>query len=148
MKKTFLKKSKKFAPYFIAMVLLSYLSCLAVYQASFLPNGYGISAQQKNELTIQAFTIIGKKDMVQTFTFSKQDEWKMEEIKYEIQRQKEALWLLFTTISISTTLIVMRVRNGKGIWKAIFQSNLIFAILFPLIPLVSAWQRIQSLISL
>ncbi|MFF2752987.1 hypothetical protein ACFVR1_04405 [Psychrobacillus sp. NPDC058041] len=146
MKKTFRKKLKAFIPYFFVIIAFCCLSYLLVYQASFLPNGYEIMSGQKNELTITSFSLIGKEKTIQTIEFSKQDEWKLEEIEGAVKRQKDALLLLYTALGVSFTLIIMRVRTGMHVRKAISQSNLIFAILIPLVPLVSAWHRIQSLI--
>lgn len=101
---------------------------------------------QTNELTIKSFSLIGKEKTNQTITFSKQEVWKLEEIENAVKRQKAALWLLFTALGVSFTLIIMRVRNGVHIRKAISQSNLIFSLLIPLVPLMSAWHRIQDLI--
>ncbi|WP_391209531.1 hypothetical protein [Psychrobacillus sp. L4] len=147
MKITFTNKLKAFIPYFFVMIALCCLSYLLVYKAAFLPNGYEIKSGQKNELTITSFSLIGKEKTIQTIDYSKQDEWKLEEIEVAVKMQKDASWLLYTALGISFTLIIMRVRNGMHVRKAISQSNLIFAILIPLVPLVSAWNRIQSLIA-
>lgn len=129
------------------MIILCSLSYFLVYQVSFLPNGYEIVSASKNELTIKSYDLYGAEKSIQTVSLSKQDEWKSEAIEYQIKRQKEFLPLLFSTISISTTLIVMYMRDGMRMWRAIFQSNLIFAILLPLIPLIDAWKAIQLYIS-
>ncbi|QFF99124.1 hypothetical protein PB01_09945 [Psychrobacillus glaciei] len=145
--KTFTRKLKAFVPYFFVMIVLGSLSYILVYQASFLPNGYKIISQQNNELTIKLFNLIGKEKSIQTISLGKDDAWKVEQIEYDVKRQNDSLWMIFSFVSISATLIVMYVRNGMRVWKAIFQSNLIFAILIPLVSLKSAWHSIQSLIS-
>ncbi|WP_144510088.1 hypothetical protein [Bacillus sp. FJAT-22090] len=145
--KTFIKRLKAFGPYFFIMVILCCLSYFLVYQVSLLPNSYEIVSASKNELTIKSYNLYGAERNIQTVSWSKQDEWKSEAIEYQIKRQKEFLSLLFSTIGISTTLIVMHMRNRMRMWKAIFRSNLIFAILLPLIPLIDAWKAIQLYIS-
>lgn len=123
-------------------------SYLLVYKASFLPNGYEIMSMQNKELTVKSYNLIGKQQNIQTIPFGKDEAWKVEEIEYGIKRQNDFLWMIFSTVSISITLIVKYIRDGMHVWKAIFKSNLIFSILLPLIPLISAWTTIQSLIAL
>lgn len=146
-KKTFIQKIKAFVPYFFVMLTFVFLSYLLVYNTSFSPNGYEIVSASNNELTIKSFNLFGAEKSIQTILLSREYEWKVEAIEYQIKRQKDFLWLLFSMISISTTLIVMYMRNGMRMWKAIFRSNLIFGILLPLISLVYVWKAIQLYIS-
>lgn len=147
MKKTFTQKIKAFVPYFFVMFTFVFLSYLLAYSASFSPNGYEIISASNNEITIKSLNLIGVEKSIQTISFSNEYEWKVEAIEYQIERQKDFLCLLFSMISISTTLIVMFMRNGMRMWKAIFRSNLIFCILLPLTSLINAWQAIQIYIS-
>ncbi|WP_282244621.1 hypothetical protein [Psychrobacillus sp. NEAU-3TGS] len=146
-KKTFTQKIKAFVPYFFVMLTLVCLSYLLVYNSSYSPNGYEIVSASNNEITIKSFNLIGTEKSIQTISLSKEYEWKVEAIEYQIERQKDFLCLLFSMVSISTTLMVMYMRNGTGMWKAIFRSNLIFCILLPLTSLIFVWDAIQSYIS-
>ncbi|MFJ7973522.1 hypothetical protein [Psychrobacillus sp. NPDC096389] len=146
-KKTFTQKIKSFVPYFFVMLTLVCLSYLLVYNTSYSPNGYEIVSASNNEITIKSFNLIGVEKSIQTISFSSEYEWKVEAIEHQIDRQKDFLCLLFSMVSISTTLFVMYIRNGTAMWKAIFRSNLIFCILLPLTSLIFVWDAIQSYIS-
>ena len=129
------------------IIIVGCLSYLAVYKVSFLPNGYDIVSQQKDSVTVKSFNIIGgEKDFV-TLSFSENDLWKIEEINYEVKRQKDFFWFLFTASSFSILLLVLKLRKGEKFWRAVWGSRVVFAILFPLFIIVNSLNRIQDLIS-
>ncbi|MEK5038674.1 hypothetical protein [Sporosarcina sp. FSL K6-3457] len=80
-----LKKASAFILFIIIVISVSYL---AVYKASFLPNGYDIVSQQKDRVTVQSFNLIGMEKDTTTVVFSEDDVWKMEYIRDQIERQK------------------------------------------------------------
>ncbi|TQR19411.1 hypothetical protein [Psychrobacillus vulpis] len=120
MKKKLSIKIKKLLSYLFIMTILCCLSYILVYQASFLPNGYEIVKKQNDGLTIKSFNLIGKEKSIHTILFREEETWRVDDITYQVKRHKESLWLLFSTVSISSTLIVMHIRNGVKIWRAIF----------------------------
>ena len=129
------------------IILVGYLSYLAVYKVSFLPNGYDIVSQQKDSVTVKSFNIIGgEKDFI-TLSFSENHLWKIKEINYEVKRQKDFFWFLFTASSFSILLLILKLRKGEKFWHAVWGSRIVFAILFPLFIIVNSLNRIQDLIS-
>jgi hypothetical protein len=137
------KSHLKFLFFLIIIVGISYL---LVYKASFLPSGYDLISHQKDSISIKLFDVLGFEKGNSTVSFSEKDIWKIDDITYEINRQKEFLWLFFSFISISIFLLVTKLRKGMKFWKAILESNIIVA-LMPLYTIISSLNRIQNLIS-
>ena len=103
-------KIRKLLAFTLFIIIVGSLSYLAVYKLSFLPNGYDIVLQQKDSITVKSFNIIaGEKDTV-TLSFSENTLWKIEEINYEVKRQKDFLWFLFTASSFSIFMLVLKLR--------------------------------------
>lgn len=142
-----MSKVKKFIAFILIASFLFYGSYLIVYKASILPNGYDIEEVKEDFVSLKSFNLLGiEKDRI-THSFSENETWKIDGIKYEVNRQKEFLWLLYSFVTISTFLLLYKVRNGFKLWKAVLESNIIFAILFPLFPVINSVNRIQNLLS-
>ncbi|HJF31616.1 MAG TPA: hypothetical protein K8V56_07540, partial [Sporosarcina psychrophila] len=123
------------------------VSYLLVYEVSFLPNGYDIEAVQKDNVSLKSFNFLGvEKDKI-TLSFSGNDIWVIDEIKKAVKKQKGELFLLFSAVTVSIFLLSYKVRNGLKLWKAILESNIIFAVLFPLLLVMNSLNRIFDLIS-
>ncbi|MFJ7933816.1 hypothetical protein [Sporosarcina sp. NPDC096371] len=129
------------------IVVVGSVSYFAVHKASFLPNGYDIVSQQKDSVTVKSFNLIGMEKDTTTVVFSEDDAWKINYMSDQIKRQKEFLWLLFTTSSFCILLLVRKLRVGKKWWRAIWESNLIMTISIPLIIINNSLTTIQSLIA-
>lgn len=137
---------KKVSALILFIIIVSSMSYLVVYKASFLPSGYDIVSQQKDRVTVQSFNVIGMEKDTTTVVFSEDDVWKIEYLSDQIARQKGFLWLLFTTSSISTLILVIKLREGKKWWSAIWDSSLIFTIIIPLFSINGALTTVQVLI--
>ena len=137
---------KKYSAFIVIACLLVFVSYQLVYTASFLPNGFDIEVTQNDRVNVKVLNLIGVEKEVKTITFSEKDIWKMDEIIYAIDRQKESLVLLFSFVSISGFLLLYKLIQRTKLWKAVLQSNIIFSVLFPLIPLISNVNRIKDLI--
>lgn len=137
---------KKVSVFILFLIIVSSVSYLAVYKASFLPNGYDIVSQQQDRVTVQSFNVIGMEKDTTTVVFSEDDVWKIEYMSDEIKKLKGFLWFLFTASSISILMLIIKLRGGKHWWYAIWESNLIIAILLPLLYIKTALTTIQRLI--
>ena len=147
MNNNIMTKVKKFLAFlFIASILVG-VSYLIVYKVSFLPNGYEIEAKQKDSVSLKSFNLLGNEKEIITQSFSGDDTWYIDEIDFEVKRQKIFLWLLFSSITISTFLLIYKLRNGLKLWKAIFESNF-FAALIPLTTVIFSLHRIQMILDL
>ena len=120
---------------------------LLVYKVSFLPNGYDLISQQKDSISIKSFNVLGVEEGISTILFSEKDIWKINDIAYVVNRQKEFLWLFFSAVSISIYLLVSKLRKGMKSWKAFIESNIVLAVLLPLYIIINSKNRIQDLIS-
>ncbi|MBS4172805.1 hypothetical protein [Bacillus sp. FJAT-49736] len=140
------KVKKLLAFLFIASILVG-VSYLIVFKVSFLPNGYEIEAKQKDSVSLISFNLLGNEKEIITQSFSENDAWKIDYIEYEVNRQKDSLWMLFSFVTISIVLFVYKVRNGLKLWKAILESHIIFSALLPLPQLINSLNRIFDLIS-
>lgn len=130
--------------FFLIVVSVTYL---LVYKVSFLPNGYDLVSQQKDSISIKSFNVLGIEEGRSTISFSEKDVWKINDIAYEVNRQKEFLWLLFSAVSISIYLHISKLRKGMKIPYAILGSNIVIAVLLPLYIIINSINRIQNLIS-
>ncbi|KAA0965697.1 hypothetical protein FQ087_05270 [Sporosarcina sp. ANT_H38] len=138
---------RKVLAFTLFIVFVGCFSYLAVYKLSLLPNGYEIVSQEKEKVTIKSFNITGwEKDTI-ILSLSKNDLWKIEELNYAVKRQKESLWFLFTASSFSIFILILKLREGKKFWHAIWESRIVFATLFPLFIVVNSLSRIHDLIS-
>lgn len=140
-------RMKKLAALAIFIVIAGLVSYIAVYKASFLPNGYDIVSQQKDRVTVKSFNLIGMEKDTKTVVFSADDVWKIELLGNEIVRQKVFLWLLFTASSISILAFFIKLRGGKKWWRAIWESNLIVAIPLPIFYINNSLTIIQGVIA-
>jgi hypothetical protein len=143
----FRTKFKKFLAFLLIASILACVSYLIVYKVSFLPNGYDIEAVQKDNVSLKSFNLLGIEKDIVTLSFSGNDTWKIDEIKYQVKRQKEFFWLLFSFFTISLFLLVYKVRNGTKLWKTILESNIIISVLMPLLPLINTLSYIHNLTS-
>ncbi|MEH7299934.1 hypothetical protein [Neobacillus drentensis] len=142
----FRTKFKKILAFLLIASILACISYLIVYKVSFLPNGYDIEAVQKENVSLKSFNLLGiEKDTI-NLSFSGNDTWKIDEIEYQVNRQKESFWLLFSFVTISLFLLVYKIRNGLKLWKAILESN-ILSVLLPLLLLINTLNYINELIS-
>jgi hypothetical protein len=139
-------KFNKFLAFLFIAGILSCFSYLIVYKVSFLPNGYDIEAVQKDNVSLKSFNMLGIEKDIITLSFSGNEAWKIDEIEYQVKRQKESFWILFSFVTLSLFLLVYKVRNGMKLWKAILESN-IFSVLIPLLPLINTLNYIYDLIS-
>lgn len=139
-------KLKKVFAIIIFIIIVITVSYFTVYKASFLPNGYDIVSQQKDRVTVRSFNLIGVEKDTTTVVFSEDDVWKIEYISDQVERQKSFLWLLFTASCISILMLIIKLREGKKWWRAIWESNLIIAIFIPLYSIDSSLTTVQVLI--
>ncbi|WP_138420856.1 hypothetical protein [Aquibacillus sediminis] len=144
MNDTFMAKVKKFLAFLLIAGILTGISYLIVYKVSFLPNGYNIVEVKSDSISLKSFNVVGMEKNIIDVNFSEKDTWKIEAIKDEVKRQKEFLWLLFSLLSVSIFLLVYKVRNGMKLWKAIIDSNIIFAVLIPLVPIIKSLERVNN----
>lgn len=147
MNNNFMRKVKNFLAFLLIASILTFGSYLIVYKVSFLPNGYDIEKVQKDNVSLKSFNLLGIEKNVKTLSFSGDDTWYINEIDFEVKRQKTFLWLLFSSITISTFLLIYKLRNGLKLWKAIFESNF-FAALIPLTTVIFSLHRIQMILDL
>ncbi|MGE6256954.1 hypothetical protein ACQKCU_03420 [Heyndrickxia sporothermodurans] len=147
MNNNFMRKIKNFLAFLLIASILTFGSYLIVYKVSFLPNGYDIEKVQKDNVSLKSFNILGIGKDVKTLSFSGDETWYIDEIDFEVKRQKTSLWLLFSAITISTFLLIYKLRNGLKLWKAIFESNF-FATLIPLITVITSLHRIHMILDL
>ncbi|TYS17037.1 hypothetical protein FZC78_10445 [Rossellomorea vietnamensis] len=141
-------KIKKFLSFLLIAGISAGLSYLIVYKVSFLPNGYEFTAVQENHVSLQSFNWLGMEKVITTLSFSEEDAWMVDAMLYEVDRQKEFLWLLYTAVTVSLILLLYKIRKGMKPWKAILESNIIFAVGIPLYTLVTSWNRIEKLADL
>lgn len=142
-----MRKVKNFLAFLLIASILTFGSYLIVYKVSFLPNGYDIEKVQKDNVSLKSFNLLGIEKNVKTLSFSGDDTWYIDEIDFEVKKQKTFLWLLFSSITISTFLLIYKLRNGLTLWKAIFESNF-FAALIPLTTVIFSLHRIQMILDL
>ncbi|QUG41746.1 hypothetical protein KD050_00100 [Psychrobacillus sp. INOP01] len=147
MNNDFMSKVKKFLAFLLIASILFCVSYLFVYKFSFLPNGFDIEAVQKDNVSLKSFNFLGVEKDIITLSFSGNDTWRIDEIEYAVNRQKEFLWLLFSFVTVSGFLLIYKVLNGLKLWKAFLESNIIFAVLLPLLPVINSLNRIFDLIS-
>jgi len=127
-------------------MIVGSVSYFAVYKASFLTNGYDIVSQEKDRVTVKSFNLVGMEKDRTTVVFSEDDVWKIDYMSDEIKKLKGFLWFLFTASSLSILMLIIKLRGGKHWWYAIWESNLIIAILLPLLYIKTALTTIQRLI--
>ncbi len=139
-------KVKNFTAFLLFFLLVISCTYLLVYKASFLPSGFDLVSKQKDSVSIMSYNLFGVEEGVSTISFSKKEEWKINEIGNEVKRQKEFLWLLFSMFSISIYLIIYKLRKGMKFWRAILESNIVFTVLIPLYIIINSLNRIQFLI--
>ncbi|WP_113927112.1 hypothetical protein [Bacillus sp. P14.5] len=138
-------KIKKFLAFILIAGISAGLSYLIVYKASFLLNGYEITAAQEDRVSLQSFNWLGMEKDITTLSFSDEDSWILDALLYEVDRQKEFLWLLYTAVTISIILFFYKIRKDMKLWKAVFESNIIFAVAIPLYIIVTSLNRIEKL---
>ena len=140
-------KVKNHLDLLLFLLIVVSVTYLLVYKVSFLPNGYDLVSQKKDSISIKSFNVLGIEEGRSTISFSEKDVWKINDIVYEVNRQKEFLWLLFSAVSISIYLLVSKLRKGMKFWKAVLESNIVIALLMPLYMIINSINRIQNLIS-
>ena len=129
----------------LSLLIVVGVTYLLVYKVSFLPNGYDLVSQQKDSISLKSFNILGIEEGRSTISFSEKDVWKINDIAYEVNRQKEFLWLLFSAVSISIYLHISKLRKGMKIWYAILGSKLLL-LYSAFIIIINSINRIQNLI--
>ena len=139
-------KVKNYLDILLFLIIVVGISYLLVYKISFLPSGYDLISQQKDSISIKSFNVLGFEKGISTVSFSEKDIWKINDIAYEVNRQKEFLWLLFSVVSLSIYLLVSKLRKGMVFWRAILGSNIVFALFVPLYIIINSLNRIQNLI--
>lgn len=102
---------------------------------------------QKDSISLKSSNLFGVEKDIITVSFSGKDTCKIDEIDYQVDRQKEFLWLLYFAVSVSIFLLFYKVRIGFKLWKAIFESNIIFSVIIPLPLIIDSLNRIQDLVS-
>lgn len=120
---------------------------LAVYKASFLPNGYEIISQEKDHVIVKSFNIFGMEDETRTLSFSERNEWLMDSLNYEVERQQGFFWLLFFGISVSTFALIYRVRQGAVLWKMLLL-GVLGSVPIPLTSIIFSIKHTQQIIHL
>ena len=101
MNNAFLSSVRKFSAFLLIASLLIITSYFLVHKASFLPNGFDIVATQHNSVTLKSFNLVGMEKEITTNTFSEEEKWKIDELTFAVNRQKDSLVLLFSFVSIS-----------------------------------------------
>src|SRR3982750_3781232 len=91
-------KVKNYLDLLLFLIIVVGVSYLLVYKVSFLPSGYALISQQKDSISIKSFNLLGIEEGNSTVSFSEKDIWKINDIAYEVNRQKEFLWLLFSAV--------------------------------------------------
>ncbi|OEH86995.1 hypothetical protein BHU72_01695 [Desulfuribacillus stibiiarsenatis] len=147
MNDTFVTKVKKFLALLLIAGVLTGISYLIVYKVSLLPNGYNIVLVKNDSISLKSFNMVGMEKNIIDVNFSEKDIWKIGAIEDEIKRQKEFFWLFFSAVTISIFLLVYKLRKRMKFWKAIFESNIIISVLFPIVHISSSVNRISNLIS-
>jgi hypothetical protein len=147
MNNDFISKVKKFLAFLLIASIFVCISYLLVYKFSFLPNGYDIEAVQKDKVSLKSFNFLGVEKDIITLSFSGNDTWIIDEIKNAVKRQKGFLYLLYSAVTVSIFLLIYKVRNGLKLWKAVLESNIILAVLFPLLLVMNSLNNIFDLIS-
>ena len=147
MNNAFLSTIRKFSAFLLIASLLIITSYSLVYKASFLPNGFDIVATQHNSMTLKSFNLIGMEKEITTITFSEEEKWKIDELTFAVNRQKDSLVLLFSFVSISGFVFFYKIMNGLKLWKAVIESSIILALFMPLLSVVHALNRISDLLS-
>src|SRR3954471_24641426 len=140
-------KVKNYLDFLLFLIIVVGIAYLLVYKVSFLPNGYDIISEQKDRISIKSFNVLGIEKGISTVSFSEKDIWKINDIAYEVNRQKEFLWLLLSVVSLFIYLFVSKLRKGMVFWRAILGSNIVFAVFVPLYMIINSLNRIQHLIS-
>jgi hypothetical protein len=139
----------KVIKFIIFIVIASIFACVSyqlVYKISFLPNGYDIISEQNSSVTIKSFNLLGSEKDIQTLTFNEDEIWKIGQIHYNVTRLKEFLWLLYFSVSVSTFLLIYKIRTGVKLWRAFFESNIFVSVLLPLLTIINSLNRIQDYI--
>lgn len=139
---------KKFLAFLLIAGISAGFSYLLVYKASFLPNGYEIIGVQKDSVTLQSFNWLGMEKDITTIFFYEEDAWKADALFNEVDSQKEFLLLLYTAVSISTILLFYKLINGMKLWKAVFDSNIIFTVGVLLYTIATSWNVLEELAAL
>jgi hypothetical protein len=147
MNNTLVPKVKKILAFLLISSIFAGAAYLIVFKVSFLPNGYNIVEVQNDNIKLKSSNVLGIEEEIITVDFTEKENWKIDAIEYQVNRQKEFLWLLFTAFSVSVFLLVYKVRNGKKLWKAILESNLVFSVLLPGVPVFYSLESIRALIS-
>ena len=147
MNNDFISKVKKFLAFLLIASIFVCVSYLLVYKVSFLPSGYDIEAVQKDNVSLKSFNFLGVEKDIITLSFSGNDTWLIDEIKYHVEREKGLLFLLYSAVTVSIFLLIYKVRNGLKLWKAVLESNIILAVLFPLLLVMNSLNNIFNLIS-
>lgn len=140
-------KIKNYSKFLLFLIIVVGLSYLLVYKLNFLPNGFDLILQQQDSIIIKSFNLFGVPKDISTVSFPEEEVWKLQEIAYEINRQKEFLWLLYSALGVCLFLLISKLREQMNFWKAILDSNFIFAVVLPVYFISNSINRIQNIIS-
>ena len=140
-------KVKSHVGFLLFLLIVVGVTYLLVYKVTLLPSGYDLVSQQKDSISIKSFNVLGVEEGISIVSFSEKDIWKINDIAYEVNRQKEFLWLLLSAVSIFVYLLVAKLYKGIGISYAILGSTIVIAVLLPLYFIIKSINRIQNLIS-
>ena len=105
-------KVKNHLGFLLFLLIIVGVAYLLVYKVSFLPSGYDLVSQQKDRISIKSFNVLGVEEGISTKSFSEKDIWKINDIAYEVNRQKEFLWLLLSAVSIFIYLLISKLHKG------------------------------------
>jgi hypothetical protein len=94
-------KVRKYIYFVLIASIIAGVSFLIVYKVSFLPNGYDIVAMKKDSILLKSFNLLGIKKDIMTASFNPKNTWKIDEINYEVKRQKDLFWLLYFGLSLA-----------------------------------------------
>lgn len=140
-------KVKNHVGFLLFLLIIVGVTYLLVYKVSFLPSGYDLVSQQKDSISIKSLNVLGVEEGISIVSFSEKDIWKINDIAYEVNRQKEFLWLLLSAVSIFVYLLVSKLHKGIEISYATLGSTIVIAVLLPLYFIIKSINRIQNLIA-
>ncbi|WP_163527382.1 hypothetical protein [Halobacillus ihumii] len=125
----------------LAGLLLSYIM---IYKFSYLPNGYEVISKQKDALLIQSYNAIGAEGKEIRYSPPGEEVWKVDYLIDQIQDQKEALVLWFTSIFLYVSYLVSETIKRKPLWRIVVGKGSILGVFLALIPWLEQLERING----
>ncbi|MCU9614428.1 hypothetical protein OEV98_12860 [Caldibacillus lycopersici] len=138
--------TKKIAIVLSLIIVVFCLFYIVVFPLSFLPNGYTIISETDTTVVVKGLTLFGTEDV--RYEYEPKDAiFTLEEFRSIIKKQKDFYWLLYSFVTLSIIYFIRLRRKGKRFPRALFDSNLLFSIFIPIIPLRNYLIVIDALLS-